>query len=160
MAGYTPPTFVDGQAPALNAANMNDLAGAVSDADASLMALQQTVSDISEGVQNLQTQMSTVSGAISALNGSVYVLKNTTVNTTAWVASTTFSGFSFQANVSFSGVTNQYVVFVSFSPSDAMSGNYAPVSVSGAGYVTIYAKTKPAATLTIPSMVALKQAGA
>ena len=157
MAGYTPPTFVDGQAPPLSADNMNDLAGAVSENDANLGTLQTTVKGLGESVGTLQSQMMTVSSSISNLNGAVYTLKNATVATTAWVASTAFSGFAYQANVSFSGITNQYVPLVTFSPADAMSGNYAPIAVAGTGWVTIYAQTKPGAALTIPSIVVLKQ---
>ena len=41
---------------------------------------------------------------------------------------------------------------VTFAPTEADSGNYAAVCLSGAGTVTIYAKAVPSATITIPTI--------
>ena len=45
---------------------------------------------------------------------------------------------------------------VAFSCADAVSGNFAPVADSYVGGVYIYCKTKPTATVTIPSIVCIK----
>lgn len=157
MSEYVPPTFVDGQAPPINDKNMNDLALATSQNAEALQALTEMVTSQSETIQSLQSQLSGIISSVSSFSGAICILRNATVGTSSWAPSTTFSGFPYQANIAFQGVKSQSVVMVSFSPTDAMSGNYAPVSLSGNNFVTIFAQTAPSATITIPSIVSLTQ---
>lgn len=75
---------------------------------------------------------------------------NKQATTSAWAASSVYSGFSFQATITCSGVTANHVPDVVFGPVEATSGNYAPVAQSAANSITIYARSKPSATITIP----------
>lgn len=45
---------------------------------------------------------------------------------------------------------------VVFGATEAASGNYAPVALSGSGTVTIYAATKPTAAITVQSITCIK----
>jgi hypothetical protein len=92
----------------------------------------------------------------TALNAKATMLKFTSksVATSAWSSDTTYSDYPYRASVSCSGVTSSYFAEVVFSPSDATSGNYAPICVTGSSIVYIYAKEKPSASITIPSIVA------
>lgn len=155
---YTNPTFIDGQAPPINASNLNNMGGAVAGNSQSIAELNESVSQLSTSLQSTKSQVGTLSTSVSNLSATVYVLSNATIATTAWVSSSTFSGFSWQANISFPGISTAYVPIVSFNPSDATNGNFGPSAVAGAGYVTIYAKQKPSGTVTIPSVVAFRQA--
>ena len=81
------------------------------------------------------------------------IFEDQTVATSAWVSDSTYTDYGYKAVVSLSGVTASMIPDVVFDPADALSGNFAPVAVSGAGSVTIYAKAVPESTITIPSVV-------
>lgn len=88
----------------------------------------------------------------SAGESNTLLFQNKTVATTAWISDTTYqaSGFLYKADIACEGVTADYLPNVIFNVADAMSGNFAPVSDTGAGVVTIYAISKPTAAITIP----------
>lgn len=158
MSEFTPTTFVDGQAPAIDAENLNNMGQGISQNSTDISGLTTKINSISTTLGQTTSQVTSLSQSVSKLSSSVYVLTNVSVATTAWTSSATFSGFAYQASIPFPNVTSQYMAIVSFSPSDAMNGNLAPVAVSGANIVTIYAKQKPSAALSIPSIAALKPA--
>ena len=91
---------------------------------------------------------------------SVIVYSDESVLAAAWVADTTYQteGYNYKASIALSGVTTQYRPSVTFALSDAESGNFAPISESYAGGVSIYAKTAPTETMTIPSIMCIKEA--
>lgn len=156
MSEFTPTTFIDGQAPAISAQNLNNIGQGISKNSEDLSTLSTKVSAMSTTLGQLNSQVGSLSQSVSSLSSSVYVLTNIAVPTTTWTNSTTFSGFAYQASIPFQNVTSQYMAIVSFAPSDAMNGNFAPVAVSGANIVIIYAKQKPSTAITIPSIAALK----
>jgi hypothetical protein len=86
------------------------------------------------------------------------VFTGKTVATTAWAANSTYSaqGYGFRASVACAGVTTSHRPDVAFGAADSVGGNFAPFCESYAGGVYIYAKTKPTATITIPSIVCVK----
>ena len=88
------------------------------------------------------------------------VFTSKTVATTAWAANSTYSaqGYGFRAAVACAGVTTSHRPDVAFGAADSVGGNFAPFCESYAGGVYIYCKTKPTATITIPSIVCVKGA--
>jgi hypothetical protein len=82
------------------------------------------------------------------------------VATTDWTSDSTYSaqGYNFRAAVTCAGVTANHRPDIAFGAADAVGGNFAPVVDSYAGGVYIYAKTKPTATVTIPSIVCVRGA--
>lgn len=83
-----------------------------------------------------------------------------TVAVSAWASNSTYSGqgYNWRASVALDGVTTSHRPDVAFGAADAVGGNFAPVADSYNGGVYIYCKTKPTATMTIPSIVCVKGA--
>lgn len=77
------------------------------------------------------------------------VFNNVSVATGLWTDSVAYTGYTKEASITCTGVTSTMIPDVIFNPTDATSGNFAPVCTSGNGTVTIYAKTTPATTITI-----------
>jgi hypothetical protein len=88
------------------------------------------------------------------------VFPNKTVPVASWVSNTTYSalGYNWRASVPCTGVTASHRPDVALGAADAESGNFATVCESYDGGVYIYCKTKPTATVTIPSIVCVKGA--
>ena len=80
----------------------------------------------------------------------VKIFQNVTVAASAWANSSTYAGYPFAAVISCAGVTAEHVPEVTFGVAEATGGNFAPVALSGAGTVTIYAAEKPGGTITLP----------
>lgn len=80
----------------------------------------------------------------------VKIFQNVTVAASAWANSSTYAGYPFAAVISCAGVTAEHVPEVAFGVTEATGGNFAPVALSGAGTVTIYAAEKPGGTITLP----------
>lgn len=83
----------------------------------------------------------------------VLAFTNKAVATSAWASDSTYTDFPYRAAVACQGVTVKHYAEVSFSPADAMSGDFAPVAASYDGGVYIYASEIPEAALTIPTIV-------
>jgi len=71
----------------------------------------------------------------------------------AFVADATYSDYGYRAAVAITGVTSSMFPEVVLAPSDAASGNFAPVAQSYNGGVYIYAQSVPSATLSIPTII-------
>lgn len=80
----------------------------------------------------------------------VKIFQNVTVAASAWANSSTYAGYPFAAVISCAGVTAEHVPEVTFGVAEATGGNFAPVALSGAGTVTIYAAEKPGGSITLP----------
>ena len=80
----------------------------------------------------------------------VKIFQNVTVAASAWANSSTYAGYPFAAVISCAGVTANHVPEVTFGVAEATGGNFAPVALSGAGTVTIYAAEKPGGAITLP----------
>jgi len=106
-------------------------------------------------VQTGNIKDAAVTRAKLAASAKTLSFTNKTVASSAWESSSTYAGYGYRASVACSGVTANHFPMVAFSPADAGSGNFAPVVQSYSGGVYIYARSKPAATVTIPSIVCL-----
>ncbi len=93
-------------------------------------------------------------------NAALITATNTSVPVSAWASDTTYTDFPFRAGITIEGCTANHKPDVTFSLTDAVSGNYAPIAESYAGGIYIYAAEKPTATLTIPTITLLKEVGA
>ena len=76
------------------------------------------------------------------------------VPTTDFVSDSTYSsqGYSVAATIPFIEATASMSGNVTFSLADAISGNFAPIAETGAGYVKIYAQSVPTASISIPTI--------
>ena len=79
------------------------------------------------------------------------VVQNVSISSTSWVEDTTYSDFPYRTSISISGVTADMVPEVIFAPTEALSGNYAPVAATYTGGVYIYSKVSTA--ITIPTII-------
>ena len=86
----------------------------------------------------------------------ILIFENITVPTSVWVEDTTYEEFGYKADISCEGVTDDFFSDVVFGVSEAVSGNYAPISLTGAGIVTIYAVDLPESDITIPTIICSK----
>jgi len=75
---------------------------------------------------------------------------------TAWSSDATYAAFPYSATITASGVTSDMVPEVNFGLTEAASGNFAPVALSGSGTIKIYAAVAPSAAITIPSITCVK----
>ena len=76
---------------------------------------------------------------------------DTQVLTGSFVADTTYATYGYKAEITLAGVTATMIAEVIFAHSEAISGNYSPISLTGAGIVTIYSKVNT--TITIPTIL-------
>lgn len=90
-------------------------------------------------------------GQIRAADISSRYVENQVITVSAWTAdASTIAGFNYKAQITISGATGNDFPIVAFNQSDAVSGNFAPLSFSFDGYLEIWAKTKPTAAVNIP----------
>ena len=78
------------------------------------------------------------------------------VAASAWVSDSTYAAYPYAASIACPGVTASHVPEVVFGATEAASGNFAPVALSGGGTVKIYAATKPTAAITVQSITCIK----
>lgn len=90
-------------------------------------------------------------------NAALITETNTSVPVSAWASDTTYTDFPFRAGITITGCTANHKPDVTFSLTDAVSGNYAPIAESYAGGIYIYAAEKPTAALTIPTISLLQE---
>lgn len=86
----------------------------------------------------------------------VKIFSAVSVAASAWVSDSTYAAYPYAASIACSGVTASHVPEVVFSAAEAVSGNFAPVALSGSGTVKIYAATKPTAAITVQSITCIK----
>ena len=79
------------------------------------------------------------------------LLKFTNKVASTWVSDTTMSGFSYRCDIACEGVTEEMYPEVVLFSEQASSGDYAPVSESKDGYVSIWSKKN--ISVTIPTIV-------
>ena len=79
--------------------------------------------------------------------------RNQTIATSAWASDTTYADYPYRASVALPPITAVSFVEIVFSPTDATSGNFAPVCDTYAGGVYLYAKAVPDAAITIPTII-------
>ena len=89
-------------------------------------------------------------------NASVKIFSGVSVAASAWVSDSTYAAYPYAASIACPGVTASHVPEVVFGATEAASGNFAPVALSGSGTVKIYAATKPTAAITVQSITCIK----
>lgn len=86
----------------------------------------------------------------------VKIFSGVSVAASAWVSDSTYAAYPYAASIACPGVTASHVPEVVFGATEAASGNFAPVALSGSGTVKIYAATKPTAAITMQSITCIK----
>ena len=86
----------------------------------------------------------------------VKIFSGVSVAASAWVSDSTYAAYPYAASIACPGVTESHVPEVVFGATEAASGNFAPVALSGSGTVKIYAATKPTAAITVQSITCIK----
>ena len=86
----------------------------------------------------------------------VKIFSGVSVAASAWVSDSTYAAYPYAASIACPGVTASHVPEVVFGATEAASGNFAPVALSGSGTVKIYATTKPTAAITVQSITCIK----
>ena len=86
----------------------------------------------------------------------VKIFSGVSVAASAWVSDRTYAAYPYAASIACPGVTASHVPEVVFGATEAASGNFAPVALSGSGTVKIYAATKPTAAITVQSITCIK----
>ena len=86
----------------------------------------------------------------------VKIFSGVSVAASAWVSDSTYAAYPYAASIACPGVTASHVPEVVFGATEAASGNFAPVALSGSGTVKIYAATKPTAAITVESITCIK----
>ena len=84
------------------------------------------------------------------------IFQNVSVAASAWRSDSTYAAYPYAATLTLTGVTASHVPEVTFGAAEAASGIYAPVALSGSGTVEIYAASKPAAAITLQSILCIK----
>ena len=84
------------------------------------------------------------------------IFQNVSVAASAWSSDSTYAAYPYAATLTLTGVTASHVPEVTFGAAEAASGIYAPVALSGSGTVKIYAASKPAAAITLQSILCIK----
>lgn len=86
----------------------------------------------------------------------VKIFSGVSVAASAWVSDSAYAAYPYAASIACPGVTASHVPEVVFGATEATSGNFAPVALSGSGTVKIYAATKPTAAITVQSITCIK----
>ena len=86
----------------------------------------------------------------------VKIFSGVSVAASAWVSDSTYAAYPYAASIACPGVMASHVPEVVFGATEAASGNFAPVALSGSGTVKIYAATKPTAAITVQSITCIK----
>lgn len=115
-----------------------------------------------DGAQGIRTKLNGLGTEAATLdtskgNTDSLIFNSVSVAVASWVSSATYTDYPYQAVISCMGMDATYVPSVIFDASDATSGIYAPVSLSGANSVTIYANAVPSAAITIPTIIGWKE---
>lgn len=89
------------------------------------------------------------------LSQKIRVINNVVVPVASWINNSS-SNYPQKALINIDNVTEDQIVDVYFAESEAVSGNYSPVTDSVDGGVYIYAKQVPSSNITIPSILIFK----
>lgn len=89
---------------------------------------------------------------LSSLNAAIIVQNNIYVATSAWAPDTTYEDYPYRASIAIDGCTANHIPEITFTLSDATSGNLAPIAETYDGGVYIYAAEVPSETITIPTI--------
>lgn len=85
--------------------------------------------------------------------GNILTAQNVNVTSSAWSSDSTYTDFPNKASITIEGATASMYPEVVYSPTDALSGYYAPVAATDTNSVIIYAKDDGAVAITIPTII-------
>lgn len=118
--------------------------------DNRISALAQSVSDI---MGDVNTSLETLEAdMLTKGNCEILTFFDTVVPVGAWAADTTDSDYPFRASITCNGATVTHIPDIKFAPAERNSMNYSPDADTAANIVYIYAKAKPEASITIPTI--------
>lgn len=132
----------------------------VAQSDGSVEKVQITdltlLNKITEVTEDLSNFITTTTSNFESQQANINSLKpivaqNVSVSSTSWAEDTTYPDFSYRTSISISGVTTDMVPEAIFAPTEALSGNYAPVAATYTGGVYIYSKVSTA--IIIPTII-------
>lgn len=109
---------------------------------------------LSSSTTSTSTELAATSSAVkTAYDAAKAITPITKQNITisSWSSNSTYTDFPYRATVSITGVTADMIPEVIFNATDALSGNYAPVSQTYAGGVYIYSKVTT--SITVPTII-------
>ena len=78
---------------------------------------------------------------------------DTVVQASQWGSPTMYEDFPYYAQIPLDGITSAMIPEVIFSPTDAISGIFAPTAFSYDGFIHILASEQPSAAITIPTII-------
>lgn len=115
-----------------------------------------------EGASSVRTKLNSLGAEGATLdtskgNTDSLIFTSVAVAVASWVSSATYTDYPYQAVITCTGMDATYVPSVMFDAVEATSGVFAPVSLSGANSVTIYANAIPSAAITIPTIIGWKE---
>ncbi len=84
------------------------------------------------------------------------IFQNLNVAVASWASDSTYTGYAYKADIVCSGVSSSMYGEVTFDCLEASSGNFAPVCSTSSNCVTIYSKTIPDASITIPLIMVVQ----
>lgn len=119
------------------------------------------IAELNGNMDIIDAQLKKIADAVSTTgNASVIKAENITIPASAWTSNNDISGFPFRAGISIEKCSEEYMPDVILSAADALSGNFAPVAKTYEGGVFIYAVEKPAASVTILTILLTKEVSA
>lgn len=99
-------------------------------------------------------------GPIRSADINARFLQDLTVAMDDWETDdSVFTDYKYKASIPAAEVTKNDFPIVAFSPSDAAGGNFCPIAYTFDGIVQIFAKSIPAAAITIPAITFIVQGG-
>ena len=125
--------------------------GSVSD------ALSAEITNRETAIGEVATEVGNVKQDIA---NQVLIFSDVSVAVESWVEDATYTDYPYRADVACEGVTADHKPEVTFDVPEAISGNYAPVALTGVGVVSIYASEIPADAIVIPTIACVKAVGA
>lgn len=158
--GDTGPKGEDGKGP-YEVASANGYTGTEATFNQALTAFPyHNARHLPEGADPIKVQTGNIAdGAVTkaklASDAKNLSFANKTVAASSWSSDSTYADYAYRAAVACSGVSENHFPIVVFSPADVLGGSFAPVAESYSGGVYIYAASKPASAVTIPSIVCL-----
>lgn len=94
---------------------------------------------------------------VANLNTNVLIKKDTVVQKEAFTETREYAEFPYRAEIAFQGLTEDYVPNVILDYTEAISGDFAPISKALTDKIYIYSNYIPDVAITIPSIICEKQ---
>lgn len=89
------------------------------------------------------------------LDNSIKVFENINVLVSSFVEDTTYEDFGYKVEIALDGVTSNHIPNVNLGISEATSGIFSPIALSGENSVTIFSSEIPANDFIIPNIICI-----